>query len=82
MNLQFDLISKLSEGLKDAADKLIVPDAVKWIEKEFYIPETRNDPKLHGRIQLMDYQNRLVRCQKVSQVDHRSRHQRIPRIFH
>ena len=61
MNLQFDLISKLSEGLKEAADKLIVPDAVKWIEKEFYIPETRNDPKLHGRIQLMQYQRDVLR---------------------
>ena len=60
MNLQFDLISKLSEGLKEAADKLIIPDPVKWIEKEFYIPETRNDPKLHGRIQLMGYQKDVI----------------------
>lgn len=29
---------------------------MKWIEKEFYIPETRQDPKLHGRMQLQPYQ--------------------------
>lgn len=60
MNLQFDLVAKLAEGLKEGAEKLVVPDAVKWIEKEFYIPETRNDAKLHGRIQLMDYQRDVI----------------------
>jgi len=61
MNLQFDLVSKLKEGLKEGADKLVIPDPVTWIEKEFYIPETRNDPKLHGRIQLMKYQEDVIR---------------------
>ncbi len=60
MNLQFDLVAKLAEGLKEGAEKLVVPDPVKWIEKEFYIPETRNDSKLHGRIQLMDYQKDVI----------------------
>jgi len=60
MNLQSDLLSRVTEGLKEAADKLIIPDPVKWIEKEFYIPETRNDPKLHGRIQLMGYQKDVI----------------------
>lgn len=31
-------------------------DPVKWIERNFYIPETRDDPKLRGRIQLQQYQ--------------------------
>jgi len=61
MNLQFDLLSKISEGLKEGAEKLIIPDPVKWIEKEFFIPETRNDPKLRGRIQLMKYQEDVIR---------------------
>jgi phage terminase large subunit-like protein len=61
MNLQFDLLSKLSEGLKEGAEKLIVPDAVKWIEKEFIIPETRHDPKLRGRFILLPHQKDLIR---------------------
>jgi phage terminase large subunit-like protein len=61
MNLQFDLINKLSEGLKEGAEKLIVPDVVDWIEKEFHIPETKNDPKLRGRIKLMQYQRDVLR---------------------
>ncbi len=29
---------------------------MKWIEKEFFIPETRNDPNLKGRLHLEPYQ--------------------------
>jgi phage terminase large subunit-like protein len=61
MNLQFDLVSKLKEGLKEGAEKLVIPDPVTWIEKEFHIPETRNDPKLRGRIKLMKYQEDVIR---------------------
>lgn len=32
-----------------------------WIEKEFLIPETRNDPKLRGRIPLVQYQKDVIR---------------------
>ena len=32
-----------------------------WIETEFYIPETRHDPVLHGRIGLQDYQRDALR---------------------
>ena len=38
MNLQFDLISKLAEGLKEGAEKLVVPDAVKRLDdKRWYV---------------------------------------------
>jgi len=33
-----------------------MPRAVSWIENNFYIPETRNDPHLNGRIGLQPYQ--------------------------
>lgn len=61
MSLRKDLLSKVQEGLKEGAEKLIIPEAVDWIEKEFYIPETRNDRKLRGRIQLMPYQEDVLR---------------------
>ena len=34
---------------------------MKWIEKNFFIPETRNDPLLRGRLKLMPYQRDVVR---------------------
>ena len=34
---------------------------MRWIEKNFYIPETKNDPKLKGRIGLEDYQRDALR---------------------
>lgn len=36
-------------------------DLVKWIEKNFFIPETRDNPKLRGRIQLVQYQKDVLR---------------------
>ena len=56
MNLQGSLVQELTKGLKAAAEKTEIPDPIKWIEKEFIIPETRNDPVLRGRLQLVDYQ--------------------------
>lgn len=35
---------------------MVYPKAVPWIEKNFFIPETRNDPYLRGRISLQPYQ--------------------------
>lgn len=32
-----------------------------WIKKNFYIPETKHDPKLKGRIDLMQYQEDVLR---------------------
>ena len=61
MSLHKELQEIIAEGLKEGANKLIIPDAVDWIEKEFHIPETKNDPKLRGRIQLMKYQEDVIR---------------------
>ena len=36
-------------------------DLIKWIKKEFYIPETKNDPVLKGRIGLQQYQEDALR---------------------
>ena len=49
-------MTRLSEGLTEAAEKLLTPDPVDWIEKEFFIPETKNDPVLRGKIELQQYQ--------------------------
>ena len=35
---------------------MVMPKAVNWIEHEFFIPETRNDPRLQGKIALQPYQ--------------------------
>ena len=51
----------LAKGLSESAEKLSTPDPVTWIEKNFYIPETRNDPIHRGRIFLMDYQKDAIR---------------------
>lgn len=51
----------LIAGLEDAAERLSTPDVVDWIEKEFYIPETRNDPKVRGHFLLQDYQRDTLR---------------------
>ena len=52
--------SALILGLEEAAEKLSKPDVVDWIEKEFYIPETRNDPILRGRMVLQPYQKDVL----------------------
>lgn len=36
-------------------------DLVTWIKRNFFIPETKNDPKLKGRIALMPYQEDVLR---------------------
>lgn len=36
-------------------------DLVTWIKRNFYIPETKNDPKLKGRIGLQPYQEDALR---------------------
>lgn len=52
----------LSQGLNEAAGKLsTASDPVAWIEENFYIPETRNDPEVRGRLRLQDYQKDAVR---------------------
>lgn len=37
-----------------------MPRAVSWIENNFFIPETRNDPHLRGRIGLQPYQRDIL----------------------
>ena len=46
----------MSRGLTEAAEKLSTPNPIKWIEREFFIPETRHDLKLRGRMLLEPYQ--------------------------
>src|SRR3990172_3441700 len=59
-SLATTLKSALILGLEEAAEKLSKPDVVDWIEKEFYIPETRNDPILRGRMVLQPYQKDVL----------------------
>ena len=62
MSLAELLANNLTTGLDQAAEKLSTQsDPVAWIEKNFFIPENRNDPVLRGRIKLMDYQKDAIR---------------------
>lgn len=62
MNLQESLMQTLVQGLGSEVEKLeSIQDPVSWIEREFIIPETRNDPKLKGRMKLVDYQKDTIR---------------------
>lgn len=48
--------------MEEAANKAAAnKDLVSFIKKEFYIPETRHDPRLKGRIDLVQYQEDLLR---------------------
>lgn len=52
------MLTKIGEMAdKSAANK----DLVTYIKKEFYIPETLHDPKLKGRMNLMQYQEDALR---------------------
>lgn len=46
--------------MKEAAEKIQTPDPIRWIEHEFIIPETRNDPILRGRMRLEPYQRDTI----------------------
>ena len=52
---------QFTDTIEDAVSKMVIPDVVSWIEKNFIIPETRKDPKLKGRIRLMEYQKDVLR---------------------
>jgi len=43
------------------AEKLSSDDPVNWIEKNFYIPETKDDPVLRGRFKFMPHQADIIR---------------------
>lgn len=53
--------TQFSKGINQAIEKLDIPDPIKWIEKNFYIPETRKDPRLQGRLELQPYQRDTLR---------------------
>jgi len=63
--MQNDLISELAkkfeEGIEEHIRRTNVPEAVDWIEGNFYIPETRPDPKLRGRFRLQPYHKDVIR---------------------
>jgi hypothetical protein len=55
-------VTDLTSKLKQATEKKeLENDPVKWIEHEFIIPETRNDPRLHGRFKLWPHQRDMLR---------------------
>lgn len=60
-----DIFSKIGDvftaGIEEHIAKLDVPDPVNWIEKNFYIPETKADPVLRGRFRLQPYQRDAIR---------------------
>lgn len=60
-----DLLAGISkqftEKIEEHVKKLDIPEPVKWIENNFYIPETRKDPKLNGKFRLQEYQKDVLR---------------------
>jgi len=57
MSLQKSLVRDLADKLGQATKNIeLYKDPVKWIEEEFFIPETKHDPVLKGHLQLMPYQ--------------------------
>jgi phage terminase large subunit-like protein len=60
-DLLSSLVNQFRDGVEEHIQKAKVPEAVKWIENNFYIPETRKDPKLNGRFVLQPYQRDTIR---------------------
>ena len=48
-------------GVDDHIQKIDAPDPVAWIQRNFYIPETKNDPVLRGKFRLQKYQQDVIR---------------------
>ena len=61
MTLLGDLAKQFDDGINEHIRRTNVPEAVDWIERQFFIPETRQDPKLRGRMELQDYQRDALR---------------------
>lgn len=57
-SLQREMAKKIGETARKVEES---KDLVKWMERNFYIPETKNDPILRGRIGLQDYQRDALR---------------------
>src|SRR3990170_6460465 len=61
-SLATELEKRLGEMIGEAAEKKAAEkDLVRWIKKEFLIPETKNDLKLQGRLDLQPYQEDTLR---------------------
>lgn len=57
MSLQDSLVKNLVDKLgQETKKRELYKDPVAWIEKEFFIPETKNDPVLKGHLHLQPYQ--------------------------
>ena len=56
--LQRDLLEKIGAEAKKQEGK---KDQVKWLKNNFYIPETKHDKRLRGKIDLMQYQEDTLR---------------------
>jgi phage terminase large subunit-like protein len=60
-----DIYTQISEafaqGVEEHLERIEAPDPVAWIQKNFYIPETKNDPVLRGRFKLQKYQQDVIR---------------------
>jgi len=55
-------VTDLSLKLNEATEKLETKyDPIEWIKREFFIPETKNDPKLRGHLHLEPYQEDTLR---------------------
>jgi len=61
MTLLNDLAKQFDDGINEHIRRTNIPEAVDWIERQFFIPETRQDPKLRGRMVLQDYQRDALR---------------------
>lgn len=60
-DLLSDLSKKFSETIEEHVKKLEIPEPIRWIENNFYIPETKKDPKLNGRFRFIEYQKDVLR---------------------
>ena len=58
ITLQKEIQKKLGSMTSEVEGK---KDLVQWIKRNFYIPETKNDPDLRGRIDLVQYQEDVLR---------------------
>lgn len=54
-------MTDLSKKLEEAAARSSTLDVVDWIEQDFFIPETRQDPDLRGKMVLQPYQRDALR---------------------
>lgn len=56
-----NLRQKFEDGIEEHIRRVDVPDSIEWIEREFFIPETKDDRRLRGRFELQQYQKDVLR---------------------